>query len=147
MPIYRIVFICTGNTCRSPMAAALARRYLDKIGPGDIIIESAGLYADGAPVSGHAAQAMAEIGLDISGHVSHTLTQEQCEQADVLAVMTAGHAAQLLARGVEAGRIYRLGYTPGGIPDPYGGSLETYRAARDRLASAVERMASDLSLV
>ena len=71
-PPKSILFVCTGNTCRSPMAAALMRRALDKRGRSDIIVESAGLAADGSPASGNAVAAMAEQGRGFPvGHGIH----------------------------------------------------------------------------
>ena len=137
----RILFVCTGNTCRSPMAAALMRRRLDMAGASDIIVDSAGLAASGEPVTSEAAAAMMEIGLDIAGRCSQPLTASLCQQADILAVMTPGHAAALTAYGVEPGKIRLLG---GGIPDPYGGNAAIYRHTREILEQAVNTLAEEL---
>ena len=83
-----ILFVCTGNTCRSPMAAALMRRRLDRAGAGDIIVDSAGLAAGGETVTPEAAAAMEEIGLHIAGRRSRPLTAALCREADIIAVMT-----------------------------------------------------------
>ena len=113
-----IVCVCTGNTCRSPMAAALLRRALDKRGREDILVESAGLAAGAtAPASEYALAAAAEIGLDLSGHLSRPFTP----------ALAAG-AARIVPSG--------------GIPDPFGGTLADYRRTRDTLAAAMDALAA-----
>lgn len=136
-----ILFVCTGNTCRSPMAAALMRRRLDRAGAGDIIVDSAGLAAGGEPVTSEAAAVMKEIGIDIAGRRSRPLTEALCREADIIAVMTPGHAAALAAYGVPPEKVRLLG---GGIPDPYGGSAAVYRRTREALEQAVEALAEEI---
>lgn len=100
-PPKSILFVCTGNTCRSPMAAALMRRALDKRGRSDIIVESAGLAADGSPASGNAVAAMAEQGVDLSAHRSRPATPALLRQADILAVMSPSHAMAAVSMGAD----------------------------------------------
>lgn len=122
------------------MAAALLREALDKQGRSDILVESAGLAAaDGLPASPYAIAALAEHGLDISGHHSRPLTPELAGQASMLVAMTPDHAAVLAARfGIPPGKI--LVPDPP-VPDPYGGSLDVYRLTRDQLITAMEAAA------
>lgn len=137
-----LLFVCTGNTCRSPMAQALARRQLDKLGRDDIMVESAGLAADGSPVSDNAAAVLRELGLDITGRPSRPVTAELCRQADVIAVMSPAHAAALALRfSVPADRVRVLG---DGIPDPFGGGMDVYRLTRDRLDQAIQALLASL---
>ncbi len=137
----RILFVCTGNTCRSPMAAALMRRRLDRAGREDIIVDSAGLAADGGPVTQEAAAVMREIGLDIAGRRSQPLTLGLCRESDIIAVMTPAHAAALTAYGAAPEKIRLLGR---GIPDPFGGGRDLYRRTRDALEQAVDILAQEI---
>lgn len=137
----RILFVCTGNTCRSPMAAALMRRRLDRAGREDIIVDSAGLAADGGPVTQEAAAVMREIGLDIAGRRSQPLTLGLCQESDIIAVMTPAHAAALTAYGAVPEKVRLLGR---GIPDPFGGGRDLYRRTRDALEQAVDILAQEI---
>ena len=136
-----IVCVCTGNTCRSPMAAALLRRALDKRGREDILVESAGLAAGAAaPASEYALAAAAEIGLDLSGHLSRPFTPALAAGAARIVAMTAGHAAVLTGRFAVPPR--KVIVPTGGIPDPFGGTLADYRRTRDTLAAAMDALAA-----
>ena len=85
-----ILFICTGNVCRSPMAEALFRQAAD--GRGEFRVFSAGLGAvDGQPPTAHSVTAMRELGIDISGQRSRMLTPELVRQADYIFGMTHSH--------------------------------------------------------
>ena len=115
----KIVCVCTGNTCRSPMAAALLSRLL----PG-AEVTSAGLYAeDGAPASYHALLAMDDMGVDISGHMARRFRPEMGEGALLLA-MTRSQARALRALCPEAKVELFLGDEE--VPDPFGRGMEAY---------------------
>ena len=147
----RIVVVCTGNTCRSPMGAALLRLALDKRGRQDIMIESAGISAFGEPASAGAIAAIAELdaalAADMTKHMSQTVTPELLGSADVIAVMTSNHAKAVKAMGADEEKIHVLSTARAdGIGDPYGGDLNTYRAVRDQIAEAVERLLQKLGI-
>ena len=131
----KIKFICSGNTCRSPMAQALAARLAQQRGLQDVTFSSAGLTAfAGDEASPNAVEAMREVGIDLSAHRARTLTNVDLTDTDCFAVMSATHQSMLMQVGVEPEKIVLLG---GGIPDPYGRSVEEYRRCRDRLEQAV----------
>ena len=73
-----ILFVCTGNTCRSPMAEG----YLRSKKLGGVTVLSRGLACDGSPVSLNSKTAMAEVGIDISGHISRQITDRDIKNAD-----------------------------------------------------------------
>ena len=96
-----VTFVCTGNTCRSPMAEALLRATLAKRGQGleKLKVASFGLAAqDGQPVSANSVKAMQRIGLDVSGHLSRLLTQADVDRSTVIFGMTESHLAALHSR-------------------------------------------------
>ena len=113
-----ILFVCPGNPCRSPMAAALMKRRMEREGiPGKA--ESAGLAASCEPASQLAVTVMREWDIDLRGHHSRPVTAMLCEAADLVAVMSLRHRLALTAMGVDPQKIVVLGEESGGIPDPY----------------------------
>ncbi|BCV23041.1 low molecular weight protein arginine phosphatase [Moorella sp. Hama-1] len=91
-----ILFVCTGNTCRSSMAAALAA-HLAATRSLDANITSAGLAArEGEPATPAAVQALAEMGLDLSSHRARQLTAAMVKEADLILTMEAGHRERIL---------------------------------------------------
>lgn len=131
MPISNhIVFLCTGNTCRSPMAEGYLNAKAKELGL-PIEAKSAGMSEDNQKAADNAIEAMKEIGIDISNHRSHHLTPAMVNWADVIAVMTQRHKDILtLMLGLPGEKIQVLG---SGVPDPYGGNLEIYEKTRDAL--------------
>lgn len=120
----KILFVCTGNTCRSPMAEG----YLKTLG---FDCESRGLAVDGSKVSKNSATVMNEINIDISGHISKQLTKNDINAFDVIICMSKIHADYLQSLGIEC---EVLG---DGISDPYGGDIDTYRNCRDEIIKAL----------
>ncbi|MBQ7288701.1 MAG: ribosomal protein S18-alanine N-acetyltransferase [Clostridia bacterium] len=130
-----VIFICTGNTCRSPMAEQLYKAYLKSIGEEKTAVYSRGLAADGAPMADHAVTALAELGIAAKGRVSMPLTLPEAQTADLLCVMSQGHKAALQSAGIPEEKILCMN-----IPDPYGGDMEIYRRCRDAILSGLEKV-------
>lgn len=137
MPRFHLLLVCTGNTCRSPMAEALAKKVL-KDQPG-VEVGSAGVYAgNGQPASGEAVQAMKTIGLNLSGHRSRALTAEMIEKVDQIYTMTESHRQAVLAQAPHAvDKVQRLD-PKADISDPIGGSLEIYQDTAEQIQRALE---------
>lgn len=129
-PSFRILFVCTGNTCRSPLAEALARRELERRGWSHVEVGSAGIAArDGAPASPGSVQAASSDGLDLSSHSARLLDQVILDEADVVLTMSAGHLAAVRAAGAdEKAELLSTfaGDSSGGVPDPFGAPLPVY---------------------
>ena len=142
----RLLFVCTGNTCRSAIAEALARREAIERGLADVEVSSAGTSAwDGAPASDGALLVALERGLDLSMHRSQQLTRELVQSHDVVLAMGPHHAERAEALGGE-GRTHLLtafaaGTTSGhAINDPFGGDLEQYRETLGELQGEIRRV-------
>ena len=116
----KILFVCTGNTCRSPMAAAIFAGFNPAFK-----VSSAGIFADGSEYCEHSIEAMREIGLDISGGCSRLLSLEDLG-ADRIFCMSDSHRRMLLSLGADDDKITVLD-----VPDPFGGTLDDYRRCRD----------------
>ncbi len=129
----QILLVCTGNICRSPLAAALLERALRERAAAGMEVTSAGTGAwDGAPVSEGAYLVGLERGLDLSGHRARLLTRELVEEADLILTMARHHRARVDELGGE-GRVFVLGEYAGRegddaeVSDPFGGDLDVYR--------------------
>lgn len=151
----RILLVCTGNICRSPLAAALLERALAERSITGISVSSAGTGAwDGAPVSEGAYLVALERGLDLSSHRARLLTRELVEGADLILTMARHHRARVDELGGE-GRVFVLGEYAGRegdgaeVSDPFGGDLDVYRDTCSELEAllqaAVERIGKELA--
>lgn len=135
----QILFVCTGNTCRSPMAEAIFRQMTN----AQIPVSSAGIFADGAPVSCNTISAMQEVGINISQHSSIQITREMIENAKLILTMTTSHARMLSAAFPEfKEKIQTLANWAkgdGDVSDPFGGDLDTYRQCRDEITQMIQK--------
>jgi protein-tyrosine-phosphatase len=137
-----ILFVCTGNICRSPMAMGFLREKLRKAGlEGEYRVRSAGVWGlEAQPPSAYAREIMAQRGIDISDHRSHDLTPEDVEGANLILTMERGQAEAIgLELPQHAHKVHLLSEMAGryyDIRDPYGGPLYEYR----QCAAEIERL-------
>jgi protein-tyrosine phosphatase len=146
-----IVLVCTGNTCRSPMAETLLREQLrQKMGSEDVVrVLSAGVAASiGGGASPQAIEVMGGKGLDLTGHSSRPLDDAVMNVADLVLTMTQGHRAAILAAWPDMhDRVHTLRRDGGDISDPVGMPVEVYQACAEQidreLAAWIESLDAD----
>jgi protein-tyrosine-phosphatase len=147
----RIVFVCSGNICRSPMAAGIARDRLETAGIDAVVISAGTLNINGQPASPHGVTACRELGIDIEGHRSQGISVPLLLKADAIVVMAPGHEQHLarlepaLAPKIERMWAYAdpaRGLTE--IADPVGLELPAYRTCRDLLVECIDRWVAAL---
>lgn len=140
----RILIVCTGNICRSPAAEALLKDRLAQEGLDDWVVESAGTWTvDGRPPSPQIVGLMAQRGLDIAAYRSQEIDARMVEAADIILVMTQGHAEALRMEFPDhAHKVFLLGEMKDGVrrevDDPYGGSLEEYQTAVEEIEELID---------
>ena len=139
-----ILVVCTANVCRSPMAAGLLRQRLaaDNANARHRVLSAGVWAADGEPASENAITAMAERGIDISDHRSHSLTNEEVAEADLILVMTREHARLVRHTWSQyAWKVYLLSEMTGkhrDVEDPYRGPIEEYRACTRTMSRYID---------
>jgi protein-tyrosine phosphatase len=148
-----VLLVCTGNTCRSPMASAILRKLAadslgvepDEVEACGVCVVSAGAFAGmGSPASAEAVEVMRRYGVDISDHRSRGLEEELIGQADHILTMTESHRRRVAELVPSAEDRCRLLAGDHEIDDPLGGSVEAYAACADDIEAALKNRLAEI---
>lgn len=136
-----VLFVCTGNICRSPFAEGMARRLAEERGL-DAQFASAGTDVAARRVTGDALEAARVRGVDLADHVPQQLTRDLVEWADVVIAMAPHHLADSALAGVDRAATFASGE----VRDPYGLGAAAYRQSYDAIKRAVASLLDELTV-
>ena len=134
--IKSVLFVSTGNTCRSPMAQVIFKSLADKAGlPLSVMSAGIAVGGEGRPATNEAVQAVSRLGLDLSQHKTTSIRSLNTDETDLFVAMTMEHADVLMNLGIPKNKIYVMN-----IPDPFCGSQEVYDACCKSIKAASEKL-------
>lgn len=138
----KILFVCTGNTCRSPMAEGLFNRFAEKNNI-DAAATSAGIFVTERRINKNSIDAMKDFGIDISSHIPMQLEDYTMSEADFIITMTSSHKSYLISNGFPSAKIFTLAEfagSSGDISDPYGLDLDVYRKTAEEIDKLIKQI-------
>lgn len=140
----KVLFVCTGNTCRSPMAELLFNKIAREKGI-DATAQSAGLCTiEGLLINDNSKEALRELGVESDFFRSTDIYDLNLNSFDLVVGMTKEHVAELKTMGIDSEKVLMLNENSGGVADPYGSNLAVYKVCRDEIINSLEEILNKL---